>query len=155
MSLVRMKYFASDKQKASTQGYVTAADVRVHSFPSELGWMAAAWCQDRLCRFAFGQTDRIQSLRALAMPLATSAEGERACDAFADRLRNFAAGEPDDLSDIVLDFHHCTPFQRHVLEFCRQIGRGETLSYGDLARRAGRPAQREPSARSCLQTDIR
>jgi len=38
-----------------------------------------------------------------------------------------------------LDLSSLTPFQRGVLAACGQIGYGETATYGELARRIGRP----------------
>ena len=44
----------------------------------------------------------------------------------------------DDLRDIPLDLR-VTPFEREVLEFLRTIPPGEVITYGDLARRLGKP----------------
>lgn len=41
--------------------------------------------------------------------------------------------------DVQLDLSHRTPFHRRVLQTCHRIPYGETASYGDLARAAGRP----------------
>ncbi len=49
------------------------------------------------------------------------------------------AGEGDELAAIKLDLSHCSPFHRRVYEIARTIPRGETLSYGELAVRAGNP----------------
>lgn len=38
-----------------------------------------------------------------------------------------------------LDWRAITPFHREVLECCAQIAAGQTLTYGQLAARAGRP----------------
>ncbi len=38
-----------------------------------------------------------------------------------------------------LDWRGITPFHREVLERCAQIPAGQTLTYGELAARAGRP----------------
>jgi len=43
-----------------------------------------------------------------------------------------------DLSDIPLHLE-VTPFEREVLEFLRKLPRGGTITYGEIARRLGRP----------------
>ena len=53
--------------------------------------------------------------------------------------RYFAAGALDDA--VPLDFTGCTPFHRRVLvTLAREVAPGETVSYGELAARAGNPA---------------
>jgi len=44
-----------------------------------------------------------------------------------------------DLAAIQLDLSRCSPFHRQVYEAARRIPRGATLSYGELAARAGNP----------------
>ncbi len=54
------------------------------------------------------------------------------------RILDHLATGHDDLRDIPLDLH-VTPFEREVLEFLRTIPPGEVITYGDLARRLGKP----------------
>ncbi len=51
----------------------------------------------------------------------------------------YAAGEPVSLVAFPLDLPPCTGFQRSVWLALREIPRGQTRSYGWLARRLGRP----------------
>jgi methylated-DNA-[protein]-cysteine S-methyltransferase len=53
------------------------------------------------------------------------------------RLKAYADGSPDDFSDVPIDFGPVSGFRRRVLEECRRVGYGATISYGDLAVRAG------------------
>lgn len=46
----------------------------------------------------------------------------------------------EDLSDVVVDLGTAPPFQRAALEALRAVPPGRTLTYGDLARRLGKPA---------------
>jgi methylated-DNA-[protein]-cysteine S-methyltransferase len=48
-------------------------------------------------------------------------------------------GGPDTLATIPLDYSGCSPFHRRVYEIARAIPAGETLTYGELAARAGSP----------------
>ncbi len=52
-------------------------------------------------------------------------------------LEHLATGR-DDLHDIPLDLH-VTPFERKVLEALRTIPPGEVITYGDLAKKLGKP----------------
>ena len=48
-------------------------------------------------------------------------------------------GEPSDLTTVVLDMEDVPLFHRRVYEVARAIPPGDTLSYGDVAARAGAP----------------
>src|SRR6516164_3560011 len=61
--------------------------------------------------------------------------GERGVDRIAALLR----GEVSDLSNIALDMDEVPTFHRRVYEAARAIPPGRTLSYGDVAARAGAP----------------
>jgi len=52
-------------------------------------------------------------------------------------LRAYAAGEDADLDSFPVDLPVCQPFQRKVWLALREIPRGETRSYGWLARHVG------------------
>ncbi|HYM14780.1 MAG TPA: methylated-DNA--[protein]-cysteine S-methyltransferase [Dehalococcoidia bacterium] len=56
----------------------------------------------------------------------------------AKQLREYLAGKRAGF-DLRLDVSWVTPFRRAVLEECARIPRGTTATYGDLARRVGRP----------------
>ena len=57
----------------------------------------------------------------------------------AERIQSYAAGTDEDFSDVPLDLSHLTEFQRRVVKECRRIRVGQTLSYADLAAKAGSP----------------
>ncbi|HEY4985875.1 MAG TPA: methylated-DNA--[protein]-cysteine S-methyltransferase [Bradyrhizobium sp.] len=54
-----------------------------------------------------------------------------------DRIVDLLAGKPDDLSDITLDLDGVPAFHRGVYDIARTIPPGETLTYGDIAKRLG------------------
>lgn len=56
-----------------------------------------------------------------------------------ETLQQYATGEPVDLTTIEVDLSGFTPFATRVYRECRQIRPGATLSYGELAARAGSP----------------
>jgi methylated-DNA-[protein]-cysteine S-methyltransferase len=97
---------------------------------TELGWIALAWSPRglRLLRFTGPEPPDIE-----------------ACDPPAwvrgalNLLRRHLAGETVDLGSIPLDIGGSTPFMQRVLAALRTTHPGETLTYGQLARRAGSP----------------
>jgi methylated-DNA-[protein]-cysteine S-methyltransferase len=67
----------------------------------------------------------------------------------ADRLSAYFAGEPDDFEDVTLDLSWCTPFQHAVVTALRAVGRGETVTYGELAALAGHPGAARAAGSFC------
>ncbi len=59
--------------------------------------------------------------------------------AAAAQLREYLAGRRSSF-DVPLELGWVTPFRREVLLACAAIPRGSTATYGELARRVGRPA---------------
>jgi len=56
-----------------------------------------------------------------------------------DAIRTLLRDGKDELAAIELDLSGHTPFYRRVYELARAIPSGETVSYGELAARAGEP----------------
>jgi methylated-DNA-[protein]-cysteine S-methyltransferase len=110
----------------------------VYSFPSRLGWIAIAGVAGCLCDVTFGHRSRKEAQAAL---LRRAGFSEPRCwdRSLADRLQAFARGELDDFLDVRLSQDGLTDFQRRVLERCRRIPPGQTLSYGALAAAVGAP----------------
>ncbi len=136
-------------------------------FPSDLGWMAVVVTPaGAVRRLTFGHRSAAAAEKAVAVfNVGSSRENSRGltapgmcsiggdslrgllapgyCDngnyVLAQRLQKYAAGTPDSLADIPVDFGPLSPFQRRVLEQCRQIPYGKTMSYTTLAGRAGSP----------------
>ena len=61
------------------------------------------------------------------------AEVQRAIDGIVELL----AGKPNDLADVVLDLDGVPEFNRGVYDIARKIPPGQTLTYGDIAKRLG------------------
>jgi methylated-DNA-[protein]-cysteine S-methyltransferase len=108
-------------------------------FSTDLGWMAIVGRQNRLLHLRFDEPSKsavLSSIRALLSPDAVEEDWNAP---LVERLKVYAAGEPDDFRDIAVDHAGWTPFARKVLELCRCVSCGETTSYGQLAARAGSP----------------
>ncbi|HUE72202.1 MAG TPA: methylated-DNA--[protein]-cysteine S-methyltransferase [Pirellulaceae bacterium] len=108
-------------------------------FPTECGWMAVCWTGPLLRGFTLGHP-------SAAAALATLGDGADPTDSppafvrrLAERIQAYASGVRDDFRDVPLDLSHLTEFQQRVVEQCRRIRPGQTLSYAELAAQAGYP----------------
>ena len=109
------------------------------TFESNLGWMAASWLEGLLARLTFGHTSPQAAVAYLAVDR-DPGEATHSMNSLIGRLQAFAAGDrSDDFLDVALMVTDKTPFQQAVIERCRRIPRGETLSYGELAVAVGHP----------------
>jgi methylated-DNA-[protein]-cysteine S-methyltransferase len=54
-----------------------------------------------------------------------------------DGIVELLAGQPNDLSDVMLDLEGVPEFNRRVYDIARKIPPGKTLTYGDIAKRLG------------------
>lgn len=113
--------------------------LQVAFFATDLGWMGVMGVKARLKRVVFGYPSRVAACSALDGAAAKPAQGGNWWPSLVDRLRHYAAGGRVDFRDVQLDLDHLTPFQQRVLNHCRAIGYGKTLSYGQLATLAGSP----------------
>lgn len=68
-----------------------------------------------------------------------SHEGDDFVEDLLHRIHAFFAGERVAFDDVELDLEWCTPFQAAVAAALRAVPWGETVSYGELAERAGYP----------------
>lgn len=108
-------------------------------FPSALGWMAVVG-QDRwLKRLSFGHASAEAALAALSpWPVETARPG-RWNQGLVERLQAYAAGAREDFLDVALDLGPQGEFQRRVVDRCRRIAYGMTLTYRALASASGSP----------------
>jgi methylated-DNA-[protein]-cysteine S-methyltransferase len=109
------------------------------SFATRLGWMALVAREKQLLQLVFGYPSKKAALAALDRQLLARAKSEAADTPLVERLRAYAEGQIDDFQDIVIDLTEKTPFHRKVLALCREIPFGNTMTYGQLAARAGFP----------------
>ncbi|MHB8971556.1 MAG: methylated-DNA--[protein]-cysteine S-methyltransferase [Pirellulaceae bacterium] len=117
----------------------SSTQLRVTAFFSRLGWMAACWQFCQLQRLVFGYTSQRRALDAIggqATDVHLLVESQRN---LVQRLQAVADGAEDDFLDVDLELHDRTAFQLAVIDHCRQVRRGQVLTYGQLAARAGHP----------------
>jgi len=111
-----------------------------HVFETELGFAAIAWSDEGITRFNLpgpkdGATNRLGG--------ATPTEPPPHVAAVIDQAQRYFAGEQIDFAPIGLDLSSVDPFRRSIYDALRKVGFGETVTYGELAKRVG---AREPQA---------
>jgi len=114
-----------------------------HVFPSNLGWMALTWSDERLTRFTFGHPSAAAAIASLESDDEWQTGDASALPGWVaslvNRLQSYSIGEEQHFDDVVLDLGHLSPFQTRVVRACRRISRGRVRSYGELAAAAGSP----------------
>ena len=71
--------------------------------------------------------------------------------ALGERFVRYFAGQPDDFLDVAIELDGATEFERELTEALRRIGRGETVTYGELAALAGRPNAQRAAGSFCAR----
>src|SRR5262249_55072487 len=115
-------------------------------FPTNLGWFGLVGESRRLVALLVGHASaddvRSAARNALRAKEGTAAlrAGFREHDWHPDlrrRLERYCLGERVDFDDVLLELAPRTGFQERVLKCVRRIGYGRTISYGELAQKAG------------------
>ena len=112
-------------------------DVRWHLFETELNWMAGLWSDGALLKLVFGGANPQKVAKQLGVDPSWGQAETDSMKRARSLLTRFSRGQAADLNSIPIDLGDRTSFQRKVLEECRRIPWGETLSYGELANRCG------------------
>lgn len=107
-----------------------------HLFETRLGTAGIAWSDDGITRFRLPDRNRAAAERDLKTK-GTPAAPPPAIAAVVEEARRYFAGERIDFSAIKLDLATVDPARRTIYEALRKVGFGETVTYGELARRAG------------------
>lgn len=98
----------------------------------------------RVLKTPFGRVEFTISDRGLQyMSLSHRLEGDfgnhKLLQDLQSDLERYFRGERVDFTDVKVDLSRYTEFQRKVLEATREVPYGETASYGDIAKRIGKP----------------
>jgi AraC family transcriptional regulator of adaptative response/methylated-DNA-[protein]-cysteine methyltransferase len=107
------------------------------SFSSALGTVLLAATDKGLCSVKLGD-DAARLRRLLADEFSEAEIREKALPLFEQKIRAFIEGDST-LAQLPLDIRG-TVFQRRVWDELRRIPRGETRTYGEIARAIGAPA---------------
>ncbi|MBI3864572.1 MAG: MGMT family protein [Planctomycetia bacterium] len=113
-------------------------------FPTNLGWFGLLGRADLLLGVLVGHASAPEVRRAAARQLGEADRNGnfRECDWSPElrrRLAQYALGARVEFHDVQLELPGLTDFQRRVFAATRRIRYGQTLSYGELAEKAGFP----------------
>ena len=113
---------------------------RIIAFPSEIGWIAFCHEGHLVLRTCFGQPSQAAVLHAMDTVGGQQVQPEDSWEIeLVDRFQRFAAGESVSFADINIDEKWMSKFQQRVIRNCRKVKYGETIEYGQLARKSGSP----------------
>jgi methylated-DNA-[protein]-cysteine S-methyltransferase len=110
-------------------------------FGTPIGSCAVAWSERGIVGLHLPEASEADTRRRIARDFPDARDTpppsrvRRAMDGIVALLH----GEAADLSAVTLDMDRLPPFHRRVYEVARAISPGRTLSYGEVARRAGAP----------------
>lgn len=105
-------------------------------FETKLGLCGIAWSDDGVTRFRLPDADRDAAEKQLSAKAEPQAPPPHIAAAIGEAKRYFS-GERIDFARIGLDLKGVDPFRRTIYDALRQVGFGETVTYGELAKRAG------------------
>ena len=119
-------------------------------FSTVIGFIAMAWSPEGLVSLQLPGADRdatrkrlLKGLgeRAGAFPPVEETALPSAVLEWVHRIRAYTSGEHVDFSDVPVDLTGIEAFRRDIYTAARQLGYGETTTYGELAGRAGHPGE--------------
>jgi len=116
-----------------------SGETRLAPFPTAIGGCAIAWSGARLVATHLPERNEAETKAKLAARVggAIAADPPATIAAAIDAITALLAGEAVDLSFIECDFGALDPFNIRVYEITRAIPPGETLTYGEIAKRLG------------------
>ncbi len=120
---------------------------------SDLGWMLLGATARGICWLTFGEEPgtMLGELRA-AFPKATLYNDESRLYTWFETVRDFVL-LPREALDLPVDIQG-TAFQSRVWKALRQIPLGDTVSYGEMAKRIGEPTATRAVASACAKNKI-
>jgi AraC family transcriptional regulator of adaptative response/methylated-DNA-[protein]-cysteine methyltransferase len=120
---------------------------------SDLGWMLLGATHAGICWLTFGSQpgELLQELRA-AFPRAHLYNDQRRLYAWFEKVRDFVL-LPREALELPVDIQG-TAFQSRVWRALRDIPLGETVTYGEVARRMGEPKAVRAVASACARNHV-
>jgi len=122
-----------------------APPLRGMAFKTDLGWMVLVRRAEEVARFQFGYPSESAARKAIG-------DEVRGMQTYLDwvapdslerswirELTRYAAGQTSRLDEIPVDESKMTEFQSKVRLACRKLKLGQTATYGELAKKVGRP----------------
>ncbi len=121
----------------------TMSDSGFALFNTAIGPCAIAWGERGILGVQLPEFDeaRTRSRMRRRFPGASEIAPPSDVARVVDDIVALLAGEAIDFSAVLLDMERVPPFHRRVYEAARTIRSGATLTYGDIAKRLGVPAE--------------
>jgi methylated-DNA-[protein]-cysteine S-methyltransferase len=132
------------------------ADAVFTRLASPLGRLLVVQGPAGLVRISFAEEPEDSTLAGVAAALGPRIVGsDRELESVRDALSAYLEGDTDDLA-LPVDLRlMAAPFRRRVLETLhRDVGRGETVTYGTLAARAGNPRAARAVGTACARNPV-
>ena len=107
------------------------------SFDTALGRFGIGWTDKGLARLLLPGDAPEDLAQKLARGGAVPGQTTRAMMALMDRIEDYAEGARVSFDDVGLDLAGVPDFHRRAYDILVQVGGGETMTYGDMARRLG------------------
>ncbi len=106
-----------------------------------IGFMGIAWSEKGLIRLCLPEKSRDAVERRLMRHagVASNTEQPQWVVKLVASIKAYAAGEDVDFSGVPVDLDGVDDFRLAIYDAARKLGYGETTTYGELAKRAGRP----------------
>lgn len=107
------------------------------TFDTAMGRFGIGWTEKGLARVLLPGDEPETMLERLNRGGGRPSEPTRAMSDLMDRIEDYAEGEQVDFSDLQLELTSVPDFHRRAYDALLQVGWGQTVTYGDLARRLG------------------
>ena len=111
-------------------------DLLLSVFPTSLGWFGLLGDGEAIHGVEIGHDSATSLRRRVGSRRSRESDWD---PELRSRMEDFAAGEPTDFEDVALVLPPMTDFRFQVMNHVRTVGYGQTISYGEVARRIGRP----------------
>ena len=115
------------------------SESRLLPFSTKLGWIGILHHNYLIEQIKFGFTNQVDLYEAFEQRDYQIGKWDQTERGWVEKFKMFAQGERVSFVSLNLELASSTRFQRQVLECCRKISYGETVSYGRLAEMAGFP----------------
>jgi methylated-DNA-[protein]-cysteine S-methyltransferase len=110
-------------------------------FETPLGWAGIAWAERGVTGVQLPEPEMVAARAQLRkrFPRAVESSPPAHIEEAIEAITALLHGQPSDLSGVELDVERVSAFERRVYDITRTIPLGETMSYGQIARRLGDP----------------
>ncbi len=137
-----MPYVGQSAKRQPRQEISAISSPRLSIFPTNFGWCGIAGRAGRTTDILIGHVDANEVRHSFVRRLSDRGAGADFDEAdwnpyLRRRLERFCLGQPERFVDVDLELPSMTSFQTQIVKVTRKIPFGKTLSYGELAKRAG------------------